>query len=76
MLFNIFGGITRCDVVATGIVHVLEQMKPNVPMVVRLVGTNAEEGRRILEDANLPAATTLDEAARTAVRLAQGKAEG
>jgi succinyl-CoA synthetase beta subunit len=76
VLFNIFGGITRCDVVATGIVHVLEQMKPNVPMVVRLVGTNAEEGRRILEDANLPAATTLDEAARTAVRLAQGKAEG
>ncbi len=76
VLFNIFGGITRCDAVATGIVHVLEQMKPDVPMVVRLVGTNAEEGRRILEAASLPAATTLDEAARTAVRLAQGKAEG
>jgi succinyl-CoA synthetase beta subunit len=75
VLFNIFGGITRGDAVATGIVRVLEQMKPQVPMVVRLVGTNAEEGRRILQAANLPAATTLDEAAQMAVNLAQGKAE-
>jgi succinyl-CoA synthetase beta subunit len=71
VLFNIFGGITRCDVVANGIVKVLAQMKPDVPMVVRLVGTNAEEGRRILEAANLPAASTLDEAAQKAVALAK-----
>jgi succinyl-CoA synthetase beta subunit len=71
VLFNIFGGITRCDVVANGIVKVLGQMKPDVPMVVRLVGTNAEEGRRILEAANLPAASTLDEAAQKAVALAK-----
>jgi succinyl-CoA synthetase beta subunit len=70
VLFNIFGGITRGDVVANGIVKVLDQMKPEVPMVVRLVGTNAEEGRRILEAANLPAAATLDEAAQMAVKLA------
>jgi succinyl-CoA synthetase beta subunit len=70
VLFNIFGGITRGDVVANGIVKVLDQMKPEVPMVVRLVGTNAEEGRRILEAANLPAAATLDDAAKMAVKLA------
>ena len=71
VMFNIFGGITRGDVVANGIVKVLDMMKPEVPMVIRLVGTNAEEGRKILEDANLIAATTLDEAAETAVRLAK-----
>jgi succinyl-CoA synthetase beta subunit len=71
VMFNIFGGITRGDVVANGIVKVLGQMKPDVPMVVRLVGTNAEEGRQILKDANLPAAATLDEAAQTAVKLAR-----
>ncbi|MDQ6692854.1 MAG: ADP-forming succinate--CoA ligase subunit beta [Chloroflexota bacterium] len=70
VMFNIFGGITRGDVVANGIVKVLSQMKPDVPMVVRLAGTNAEEGREILKAANLPAAATLDEAAQTAVRLA------
>jgi succinyl-CoA synthetase beta subunit len=73
VLFNIFGGITRGDVVANGIVKVLGQMKPDVPMVVRLVGTNAEEGRRILEAANLPAAATLDEAAQKAVELATAR---
>lgn len=70
VMFNIFGGITRGDVVANGIVKVLDQMKPDVPMVVRLAGTNAEEGRKVLEAANLPAATTLDEAAQMAVKLA------
>lgn len=70
VMFNIFGGITRGDVVAKGIVKVLDAMKPDVPMVVRLVGTNAEEGRKILEEANLPAAATLDEAAQMAVKLA------
>ncbi|HET9495813.1 MAG TPA: ADP-forming succinate--CoA ligase subunit beta [Chloroflexia bacterium] len=73
VMFNIFGGITRGDDVARGIVKVLGQMKPDVPMVVRLVGTNAEEGRRILEDANLMAAKTLDEAAQKAVELANAR---
>jgi succinyl-CoA synthetase beta subunit len=74
VLFNIFGGITRGDVVANGIVKVLNEMKPDVPMVVRLVGTNAEEGREILKAANLPAAATLDEATQIAVRLAGERA--
>jgi succinyl-CoA synthetase beta subunit len=73
VMFNIFGGITRGDDVARGIVKVLGQMKPDVPMVVRLVGTNAEEGREILEAANLTAATTLDEAAQKAVELANAR---
>lgn len=70
VMFNIFGGITRGDVVATGIINVLNLLKPDVPMVVRLAGTNAEEGRQILEAAHLPAASTLDEAAQKAVELA------
>ncbi|MFL5733198.1 MAG: ADP-forming succinate--CoA ligase subunit beta [Chloroflexia bacterium] len=74
VMFNIFGGITRGDVVAKGIVKVLDQMKPDVPMVIRLVGTNAEEGREILKAANLPAAATLDEAAQIAVKLAGNRA--
>ncbi len=57
VLFNIFGGITRCDEVARGIVAALEEVKPNVPMVARLVGTNEEEGRRILAAANMQTAT-------------------
>ena len=73
VMFNIFGGITRGDAVANGIINVLNILKPDVPMVVRLVGTNAEEGRRILEAANLPAAATLDEAAQKAVELANAR---
>src|SRR5947207_833756 len=54
VLFNIFGGITRCDEVARGLVTAFGQLKPEVPFVVRLDGTNDEEGRRILAEANLP----------------------
>src|SRR3954449_6568836 len=54
VLFNIFGGITRCDEVANGLVTAFGQLKPEVPFVVRLDGTNDEEGRRILAEANLP----------------------
>jgi succinyl-CoA synthetase beta subunit len=54
VLFNIFGGITRCDEVAKGLVTAFEQLKPEVPFVVRLDGTNDEEGRQILADADLP----------------------
>jgi succinyl-CoA synthetase beta subunit len=72
VLFNIFGGITRGDEVARGIVEALNEVKPNVPMVVRLVGTNAEEGRRILASANMITAETLAEAAEKAVAAAVG----
>ena len=54
VLFNIFGGITRCDEVANGLVTAFGQIDVKVPFVVRLDGTNDEEGRRILADANLP----------------------
>jgi succinyl-CoA synthetase beta subunit len=74
VLFNIFGGITRCDEVARGIVAALEEVKPSVPMVARLVGTNEEEGRRILAAANLQTASTLAEAAQKAVALVKGEA--
>jgi succinyl-CoA synthetase beta subunit len=72
VLFNIFGGITRCDEVAKGILEALSQVKTDVPMVARLVGTNEAEGRKILEAANFPAATSLGEAAQKAVALAKG----
>jgi len=70
VLINIFGGITRCDEVARGIVQALDEVKPEIPMVVRLVGTNEEEGRRILADAQLLTATSLADAAQKAVQAA------
>lgn len=70
VLFNVFGGITRCDEVARGILTALEDVKPTVPMVIRLVGTNAEEGRQLLADANMITAETLADAARKAVAAA------
>jgi succinyl-CoA synthetase beta subunit len=71
VLFNVFGGITRCDEVAKGILEALEQVKPHVPMVARLVGTNEEEGRRLLAGANMGTATSLVDAAQKAVAAAQ-----
>src|ERR671924_406485 len=73
IFFNIFGGITRCDEVARGILAALEQMSIELPIVVRLDGTNAEEGRILLADAappNLHVEPTMLEAARRAVELA------
>jgi succinyl-CoA synthetase beta subunit len=72
ILFNVFGGIVRGDEVASGIVAALDQVKSNVPMVVRLLGTNAEEGMRILSEAKMQTATTLTEAAEKAVAAAMG----
>ncbi|MBV9789833.1 MAG: ADP-forming succinate--CoA ligase subunit beta [Chloroflexi bacterium] len=72
VLINIFGGITRGDEVAKGIVAALEQVSRQVPMVVRLVGTNAEEGARILADAKLIPASSLGEAAQKVVEVARG----
>ena len=71
ILINIFGGITRCDEVAKGIVSALDQIETNIPMVVRLAGTNAKEGMQILSSRNLKLAESLSEAARLAVELAQ-----
>ena len=72
VLINIFGGITRCDEVARGILAALEEVPTEVPMVVRLVGTNEEEGRRILSEAEVITAATLEEAAQKAVELSRG----
>jgi succinyl-CoA synthetase beta subunit len=70
VLFNVFGGITSGDEVARGILVALQEVKTTVPMVVRLVGTNAEEGRKILADAHMITAETLADAARKAVAAA------
>ena len=76
VLFNIFGGITRCDEVANGLIEAFASAKPAVPFVVRLDGTNDVEGRKILADANLPGvhtAATMNEAAEKVVALAKGE---
>ena len=75
VLFNIFGGITRCDEVARGILVAFEEVRPAVPLVARLVGTNEVEGCAILEAAGyrLITATTLAEAAQKAVAAASGE---
>jgi succinyl-CoA synthetase beta subunit len=73
VLFNIFGGITRCDEVARGLIEAFNQINPTVPFVVRLDGTNDVEGRRLLAEAQLPnvfAESTMDGAARKVVELA------
>jgi len=79
VLFNIFGGITRCDEVARGLIEAFEVVKPEVPFVVRLDGTNDVEGRRLLQEAALPnvhAARTMNEAAEMVVALAAGRPVG
>jgi succinyl-CoA synthetase beta subunit len=73
VLFNIFGGITRCDEVAKGILDALHEVPTDVPMVARLVGTNEKEGRQILAEAELMTAATLTEAAEKAVAAARGE---
>ncbi|HWO71140.1 MAG TPA: ADP-forming succinate--CoA ligase subunit beta [Actinomycetota bacterium] len=79
VLVNVFGGITRCDLVARGILSALERVEARVPLVVRLDGTNADEGRRILEEAGhprvVPAATML-QAAERAAELARAAVGG
>jgi len=74
VLINIFGGITRCDEVAKGVLEAIDEVKPDVPMVVRLVGTNAEEGRKLIADANMITAETLADAAKKAVAAAKKEA--
>lgn len=72
VLINIFGGITRCDEVARGVLEAIDTLDVKVPFVVRLVGTNEEEGRRILAEAHLLTATSLADAAQKAVEAAKG----
>ena len=79
VLFNIFGGITRCDEVARGLIAAFAEISPRVPFVVRLDGTNDREGRRLLEEAALPnvhTAQTMNEAAEKVVALAAGEGVG
>ncbi len=70
ILFNIFGGITRCDDVATGIVRAVEEFKPSVPIVVRLTGTNEEEAKKILANSQLQSADTMVGVVTRAIELA------
>jgi succinyl-CoA synthetase beta subunit len=77
VLFNIFGGITRCDEVARGLIEAFRQINPQVPFVVRLDGTNDVQGRELLAEADLPGVhteATMDGAAARVVELAAGGA--
>ena len=70
MFINIFGGITRCDEVAKGIVEAINTTKSRkVPLVIRLTGTNEDEGRRILADAKMTPVETMDEGAAAVKRV-------
>jgi succinyl-CoA synthetase beta subunit len=76
ILVNIFGGITRGDEVARGLIDARARQEREVPMVVRIVGTNAEEAGRLLREAAFETAATLDEAAAKAVAAARGTTGG
>ena len=71
VMINIFGGITRCDDVAKGLIAALEQIKIKIPIVIRLSGTNSKEGLEILRKANLPTVETMSEAAQKAISLSK-----
>lgn len=72
ILFNIFGGITRCDDVANGIVQAVKQLKPPVPIVVRLTGTNEDKAKKILEKVNLTATSSMVDVVKKAIELSKG----
>jgi succinyl-CoA synthetase beta subunit len=71
ILINIFGGITRCDDVATGIVAAFKELNPEIPVVVRLTGTNEKEANKILRSIKLPTEDTLDKVVKKAIELAE-----
>lgn len=73
ILVNIFGGITRCDDVAQGILTAREEQRINVPIVIRLIGTNEEKGRKMLRKAGLSVTRRMTDAVRDAVECAQGR---
>jgi succinyl-CoA synthetase beta subunit len=70
VLINIFGGITRCDEVAKGIIKALDEIGPQIPIILRLEGNNAKEGRELLARAHFNAVDSFNEAAQLAVELA------
>ena len=72
ILVNIFGGIMRCDVIADGVVGAAREVSLNVPLVVRLEGTNVDLGKKILAESGLPiiSATNMADAARKAIAAA------
>jgi succinyl-CoA synthetase beta subunit len=72
VFINIFGGLTRCDEIANGIVTALKNKQTNLPLVVRLTGTNDEKGRKILEDNGITATTSFDRGAKEAVAKTKG----
>ncbi len=69
VMINIFGGITRCDDVARGLVAALDVIKTDIPIVIRLSGTNAKEGLEIIKETGLPTVETMSEAAKKAIEL-------
>lgn len=71
VMINIFGGITRCDDVARGLVTALEEIKTQIPIVIRLSGTNAKEGLEIIKSKGLPTVSTMSEAAKMAIELSK-----
>lgn len=71
VLINIFGGITRCDDVARGLLQAFEQIKTQIPIVIRLTGTNEKEGRELLKGTHFHVANTMGEAGKMAVELAK-----
>jgi succinyl-CoA synthetase beta subunit len=77
ILVNIFGGIMKCDVVAEGIIEATKQIKLNVPLIVKLEGTNADRGNQLLKESGLPiiTATDMDDAAKKAVGATGGRPE-
>lgn len=71
VMINIFGGITRCDDVARGLIEALRHINTNIPIVVRLSGTNAEEGLALLKQTGLPTVHTMSQAAKKAIELSK-----
>ncbi len=72
VMINIFGGITRCDDVARGLVTALKEIDTDIPVVIRLSGTNAKEGLEIISEYGLPTVSTMSEAAQKAIELSRG----
>ena len=70
VLINIFGGITRCDDVANGLLQAFDQIETDIPIVIRLTGTNEAEGRALLKGTKFHTAETMGDATRMAVKLA------
>ena len=73
ILVNIFGGIVRCDLIAEGVISAIKEVDIKVPIVIRLEGTNVEEGKKLIQDSKLDVTTAnnLEEAAVKAVQLAK-----